>query len=61
MKWLQDNLVGMVLLGAIGAFLLVSLSLIIVRAIPLSTEIGEVEEDNGGTTISTTVAQKAGP
>lgn len=52
---------GMVLLGAIGAFLLVSLSLIIVRALPLSTEIGEVEEDNGGMATSTIVAQKAGP
>lgn len=61
MKWLQDNLLGMVLLGTIGAFLLVSLSLVIVRAIPVSTEIGEVAEDDDGVATSTTVAQKAGP
>jgi hypothetical protein len=51
----------MVLLGTIGAFLLVSLSLVVVRAIPVSTEIGEVVEDAGDATASTTVAQKAGP
>lgn len=61
MKWLQDNLLGMVLLGSIGVFLLVSLALIIARAIPISTEIAAVAQDDSGVPASTTVTQKAGP
>lgn len=51
----------MVLLGAIGVFLLVSLSLLIVRALPVSTDIEEVVEQDGGVTATTAVAQEVGP
>ena len=51
----------MVLLGAIGVFLLVSLSLVIVRALPVSTDIEEVVEENSGVTAAMAVAPEVGP
>jgi hypothetical protein len=39
MKWLQDNFLGMSLLVLMGIFLLTSISLVIVWALPVSTEI----------------------
>jgi hypothetical protein len=46
MKWLQDNFLGMALLVVMGIFLLTSISLVIVWALPVSTEIAlEASED----------------
>lgn len=47
MKWLQDNFLGKALLAVIGVFLLVSVFLAIVWALPVSTELAAVAtEDN---------------
>jgi len=61
MKWLQDNPLGTALLAVIGVFLLISLSLIIVGALPVSIETEGVISEETGVTEAVSVANKVGP
>ena len=61
MKWLQDNPLGTALLAAIGVFLLISLSLVIVGALPVSTEIEAVIAEETSETEAVNVVSEAGP
>ena len=43
MKWLQDNPLGMVLAGACGVFVLISLVMLIVGSLPVSVDMEEID------------------
>jgi hypothetical protein len=61
MKWLQDNFVGMALLAGIAALLLVSVSLFVVWAWPVSGDFTDQADEGNETGSALVAARVIGP
>ena len=61
MKWLQDNFIGMALLAAIGAMLLVSISLFVIWAWPVSGDFADQLDEENETGVGMVAVSVVGP